>query len=228
MCFCQYKDDGTLMAVTAPIYVLEASLSSQKLWKNTAGTRPPQPVEERVFYEKLWAQNFKRSQVDYKIPKDVLTATSPISLSPFSDGNFGEGQSLSGPDDYMGSNSERTGGLDSETADVSSIGTFYGSTSARQKNRKGALIGPHNHHHTLVNKKVKGEGTDDELTVLVRGDNVFGTTVSKSFPNQKNNNTIDTVSISIASYRVVEVRNKIINLMIEYYISEIITISTNT
>jgi hypothetical protein len=210
LCFCTYIDDGTLMAVTAPIYVLEASLSSQKLWKNTAGTRPPQPVEERVFYEKIWAQNFQRSQVDYKIPTDVLTATSPISLSPFSDGNFGEGQSLSGPDDYMGSNTEGTVGLDSETAAVSSVGTFYGSTSARQKTRKGALIGPHNHHHTLVNKKVKSEGTDDELTVLVRGDNVFGTTVSKSFPNQNNNNTIDTVSISIASYRVVEVRNFIV------------------
>ena len=50
------------MAVTAPTYVLEESLSSQKLWKNTAGNRPPQPVEERAFFEKMWAQNFARSQ----------------------------------------------------------------------------------------------------------------------------------------------------------------------
>ena len=55
------------MAVTAPTYVLEESISSQKLWKHTAGTRPPQPADERAFFEKIWAQNFQRSQVDYKV-----------------------------------------------------------------------------------------------------------------------------------------------------------------
>ncbi len=204
-----------MMAVTAPTYVLEESQSSQQLWKNTAGTRPPQPVDERAFYEKVWAQNFKRSQVDYKIPAEVLTATSPISLSPFADGNFGvdAGQSLSGPDDFMAGSTAEGGGqaaLASEVAAVSSsiaskttAAGFYG--SSRSKNRKEALMGPHNHHHTLVNKKVKDDGTDDELTVLVRGDNVFGTTVSKSFPKDNCEAIIDTVSISIASYRVVEV-----------------------
>ena len=49
------------MAVTAPTYVLEESLSSQRLWKDTAGNRPPQPFEERAFYEKMWAQNFVKS-----------------------------------------------------------------------------------------------------------------------------------------------------------------------
>lgn len=48
------------------------------------------------------------------------------------------------------------------------------------------------------------------MTVLVRGDNVFGTTVSKSFalPSDKGGpiEGIDTVNISVASYRVVEVR----------------------
>jgi len=209
--------DKTMMAVTAPTYVLEESQSSQQLWKNTAGTRPPQPVDERAFYEKVWAQNFKRSQVDYKIPAEVLTATSPISLSPFADGNFGDaGQSLTGPEDYInvgvGSTAENgVGGsaLASEVAAVSSVAGkaaaagFYGGARS-SKNRKEALMGPHNHHHTLVNKKVKDDGTDDELTVLVRGDNVFGTTVSKSFPKDNCGAIIDTVSISIASYRVVE------------------------
>lgn len=59
--------EGSLMAVTAPTYVLEESISSQKLWKHTAGTRPPQPADERAFFEKIWAQNFQRSQVDYKV-----------------------------------------------------------------------------------------------------------------------------------------------------------------
>ncbi len=201
-----------MMAVTAPTYVLEESKSSQQLWKKTAGTRPPQPVEERAFYEKIWAQNFERSQVDYKIPADVLTATSPISLSPFADGNFSEvGQP--GPNDYIGQNSERSGAaVPSEVAAVSSITSkaagaagFYASSS-RSKNRTESMMEPHNHHHTLVNKKVKDDGTDDELTVLVRGDNVFGTTVSKSFTSDDSKRMMDTVSISIASYRVVEVR----------------------
>lgn len=64
---------------------------------------------------------------------------------------------------------------------------------------------PHQHHHTLVNKKVKGSGAD--ITVLVRGDNVFGTTVSKSFTKKKDKAVIsgnDSVSVSVASYRVVQ------------------------
>jgi hypothetical protein len=77
------------MAVTAPTYVLEESLSSQKLWKESAGNRPPQPVEERAFYEKMWSQNFSKSQVNYGIPPEVLTATSPISLSPFENLSYG-------------------------------------------------------------------------------------------------------------------------------------------
>merc|ERR1711957_926313 len=55
--------------------------------------------------------------------------------------------------------------------------------------------------------KVKGAGRGVDLTVLVHGDNVFGTTVSKSFARTgetgyRTGN--DTVSISVASYRVVE------------------------
>ena len=76
------------MAVTAPTYVLEESLSSQKLWKQTAGNRPPQPVEERHFFEQMWAQNFTRSKVKYEIPVEVLTASTPISISPFNDDGF--------------------------------------------------------------------------------------------------------------------------------------------
>lgn len=197
-------EDGTMMAVTAPTYVLEESKSSQKLWKNTAGTRPPQPVDERAFYEKIWANNFKRSQVDYRIPSDILTATSPINLSPFADRNFDEGYQT--PDDFNNREGDGTA-ISSEVAATSSVtgkataaAGLYG--IARSKNPKEQLMGPYNHHHTLVNKTVKNDETDDEMTVLVRGDNVFGTTVSKSFTRDIVG--IDTVSISIASYRVVE------------------------
>ena len=197
-----FKEDENYMAVTAPTYVLEESLSSQNLWKHTAGNRPPQPVEERAFYEKIWAQNFKRSQVKYEIPSEVLTATSPISLSPFADGNFSVDES---ENYHIGSNTT----TDAETeasilsmAGRSAAASLYG--VSRATNLK--TLGPHNHHHTLVNKKVKGEQDgDDELTVVVRGDNVFGTTVSKSFPKSDVPGSVDPISISIASYRVVEV-----------------------
>ena len=81
------------MAVTAPNYVLGESLSAQFLWKASAGQRPPQPYEERAFFEKMWAQNFARSNVNYGMPVEALTAASPISLNPYADGNFEGGRS---------------------------------------------------------------------------------------------------------------------------------------
>ena len=112
---------------------MEESLSSQQLWKDTAGTRPPQPVEERDFYERMWTQNFEKSQVKLNSNKSL-------------------------------------GSCD-------------------------------NH-----NKTVKDCQTGDELKVLLKGDNKFGTTASKTFLTTENELGPVAVSISIASYRVVEVR----------------------
>ena len=42
---------------TTPGYVLESSLSCQKLWYQTAGRRPKQPSKERLHFEKLWIGN---------------------------------------------------------------------------------------------------------------------------------------------------------------------------
>ena len=210
------EEDDNFMAVTAPTYVLEESLSSQKLWKDTAGNRPPQPVEERAFYEKIWAQNFSRSQVKYEIPSEVLTATSPISLSPFADGNFSVDQSENyhiGPNDTRNATDAEAEASILSVAGRSAAASLYG--VSRATNLK--TLGPHNHHHTLVNKKVKGErGGDDELTVVVKGNNVFGTTVSKSFPKSDVPGSVDPISISIASYRVVEVSN---NTLIQMNVS---------
>jgi len=184
------KDETTSMAVTAPMYVLEESPSCQTLWRDTAGTRPPQPIEERSFYESMWVQNFERSQVKYHMPADVLTATTPISLSPFADGNFANvgntgDTSYSVPADGEGKYSSAT------------VPGVYGETRAK--------LGPYDHHHTVVNKTVKDHQTGDELTVLVKGDNVFGTTVSKSFLTNGNMpGPVESVSISVGSYRVVE------------------------
>lgn len=183
------------MAVSAPPYVLEESLSNQRLWKDTAGNRPPQPVEERAFFEKVWAQNFARSQVDYQMPVEVLTATSPVALSPFADGVFegASGESVLGNYTTLSADQDQDHRLKAEAAEaaLSQIGT----------------VGTEGEVNTK--QKIRGTGSDGELTVLLRGPNAFGTTVSKSFAR----NTVpggpvvvDTVNISIASYRVVESR----------------------
>uniref|UniRef100_A0A7S2H8P9 PX domain-containing protein n=1 Tax=Helicotheca tamesis TaxID=374047 RepID=A0A7S2H8P9_9STRA len=188
----------------------------------------------------MWAQNFARSQVTYEIPVEVLTASSPIALSPFADGGFGaEGGSehchqisnynLAAPFNPNVSHRIRGGKDDSDVIDGAdpatvkaaeadaaeaslahryhAVGMYFDPNRPRQNNLK--TLGPHHHHHTLVNKKVKGSESGDDLTVLVRGDNVFGTTASKSFAgegggNQDSINGVVTASVSIASYRVVE------------------------
>jgi hypothetical protein len=48
-----------------PLYVLESSLYTQRLWYETAGKRPKQPENERQYFEKLWRSNFDNSNVNY-------------------------------------------------------------------------------------------------------------------------------------------------------------------
>jgi len=154
-----------------------------------AVTAPPQPFEERAFFEKMWAQNFERSQVEYQVPVEVLTAATPISYSPFADGNF---DAARGNDMGM---YNITSNEDSETQNVAQAAFL------------SRLADPTDQYHEK--RKVKGSGSDGDLTVLCKGDNVFGTTVSKSFSRPAESGgfpLVDTVNISIASYRVVEVR----------------------
>jgi hypothetical protein len=178
------------MAVTAPPYVLEESLSSQKLWKHTAGQRPPQPVEERAFYEKMWSQNFARSQVKYNLPPDVLTAASPVSLSPFAEGCDGPIAS----NDYINSSGQPDGADQVGMAEATLVSLMHDAV--------------HHKDGETLPRTVKGHGSDGDLTILVRGVNAFGTTVSKSFARHSDRGGvgggIDTINISIASYRVVE------------------------
>lgn len=222
-------NDSSVQAVTAPTYVLEESRSSQKLWKHTAGNRPPQPVEERAFFENMWAANFSQSQVVYHMPMEVLTASSPFFLSPFADSTFADNDN-DGVGDYnlaapfntnvttrMGKvgNEGTTVQVDRASekeaeADAAEATLLHGilrSAGTGKGNYSLKSMGPHHHHHTLVNKKINGGNCD--MTVLVRGDNVFGTTVSKSFIKKnirRANGRPETVSVSISigSYRVVE------------------------
>lgn len=227
------QEESSAMAVTAPTYVLEESRSSQMLWKKTAGNRPPQPVEERAFYEKTWAANFAKSQVKYDMPLEILTASSPIALSPFADATFddvdGSGTDctnynlaapfnanvagrIGAPATKKGDETSDAAWVKAAEADAAEATLIHGvmrSAGAHGKQNYHNLesVGPHHHYHTLVNKKVKGTGSGGDLTVLVRGDNVFGTTVSKSFARTVERGYRignDTVSISVASYRVVE------------------------
>ena len=210
--FSSGATEPTSIAVTAPHYILEESIDSQKLWKDTAGKRPPQPAEERAHFEKLWSQNFVRSQVQYEMPVEVLTATSPISLSPFSESastdNYGthftpyvdDGLGVAGAADVKAAEVEAAEATLMSLSGTAGASQFYSHT----RTNDAKLLGPHQYHHTPVNKPVRGAG--DGARVVVKGDNVFGTTVSKSFPNSKGG--VDTISVSIASYRVVESRKE--------------------
>ena len=201
------------MAVTAPNYVLEESLSSQRLWKDTAGNRPPQPVEERAFFEKMWAQNFARSQVEYQMPVEVLTATTPISMSPFADGTFDtSARQISNYNVTAGgdgtSHHHPGGSAVAQQQDVAEATLVSRLNDPARGGHTTVSSSHHHHNHEVVNRKIKGNNSEEDLTILIRGDNVFGTTVSKSFARPSGNggiSRVDTVNISIASYRVVEV-----------------------
>jgi hypothetical protein len=267
--------DVAMMAVTAPNYVLEESLSSQMLWKETAGARPPQPYEERAFYEKMWAQNFARSKVEYHMPVEILTAST-------SDMHGGSSSSNDNYHDYNHHHHydghhphHETGATDYTNMSVD------GSTHPHHAYRNNNNHNPNHHHHqggdgdthrssgpigtgvsglgnpgnhhnadaqadylsrriqyqeprydqhqdysvvTTNSSGIGGAGASTstptetfyfgkkkvqgDLTVIIRGDNVYGTTVSKSFARSTSANglpvSVDTVNISIASYRVVE------------------------
>jgi hypothetical protein len=45
-----------------PAYILESSLEDQELWYKTAGQRPPQPPDERKYFEELWRKSFESSE----------------------------------------------------------------------------------------------------------------------------------------------------------------------
>jgi len=201
------------MGVTAPPYVLEESLSSQKLWKRSAGKRPPQPIDERLFYEHIWAHNFEKSKVNYNMPDDVLTATSPASLSAWAESNF-ETDATSGNaalSNYnLGGKHHGHSGVPSDGKTKARVGQNALAVAEQALEAQGPTRIPT--EHKVVNKVIKGTGSDGDLTVLVRGDNVFGTTVSKSFAQygEKNGTLlgVDTVNIGIASYRVVESKKR--------------------
>ncbi|CBJ33192.1 conserved unknown protein [Ectocarpus siliculosus] len=60
--------DAPPVTKATPPYILTESLSTQRLWRETAGKRPRQPSEERQFFEEQWAKNFSDSEVDYSEP----------------------------------------------------------------------------------------------------------------------------------------------------------------
>lgn len=193
-------DQDTSMAVSAPTYVLEESISSQKLWRHTAGNRPPQPVEERAYFEQIWAQNFLQSQVKYQAPLDVLLANSPIHLSPYADGGFSDTA-----DEIVNYNvayhnpTVFGGGADRKNSNkINEVEVAEATILQRTNNGMSPVAG---------GNKVMSD-SDGTLTVLVKGDNVFGTTVSKSFARPDRSQRIDTISISIASYRVVQPKQR--------------------
>ncbi len=157
-------------------------------------------MEERAYFEQIWAQNFLQSQVKYQAPLDVLLANSPIHLSPYADGGFSDTTADVMVNYNVAFHNPTVfgGGADRRNANkANEIEVAEATILQRASTGKSPAAG---------GRKVKSD-SDGTLTVLVKGDNVFGTTVSKSFPRTDGSPRIDTISISIASYRVVQVRH---------------------
>lgn len=180
----------------APTYVLEESPSSQNLWRQTAGNRPPQPIEERAFFEKMWAENFARSQVQYGVPVQDLVNSAAVAASP----TIVEDEETAGSDHRMYSS-------------LFSIATPSHRTAARQEDVAEAIL--ISRMNDLSNgldsasprlSASQRQLLDKDTTVLDKGVNAFGTTVSKSFARTGGDGLISvtTVNVSVASYRVVE------------------------
>lgn len=173
-------------------------------------------------FEAQLAENFARSEVQYQMPFEVLTATTPVSLNPFADGNFGtDGVGVIGAGTPVaGVGGSRKGGGKHNVADFVSSFVVPGGSGHGVSSQQNAHL--QNKQQIVRNSSASG----GNLIVYAKGDNVFGTTVSKSFARPSINGElvmgVDTVNISIASYRVVEVSSaKDSTWLAVCYISEI-------
>eukprot|EP00588_Corethron_pennatum_P014413 CAMPEP_0194277716 /NCGR_PEP_ID=MMETSP0169-20130528/9961_1 /TAXON_ID=218684 /ORGANISM="Corethron pennatum, Strain L29A3" /LENGTH=670 /DNA_ID=CAMNT_0039021747 /DNA_START=132 /DNA_END=2144 /DNA_ORIENTATION=+ len=207
------KISPDVAAVTAPTYVLEESISSQVLWKFTAGNRPPQPMEERAFFERMWKDNFEQSEVKYGLPKEVLTAASPLDLSPFEDSIWGipadDHLSLS---DFHAMNS-RIGAATKRSRGRPEPDHLDMELDIMHEKARGMLGASQRGSVSQANstsgrrRGASKEKQSERIRVILKGENIYGTTVSKSFLRGGRSvgiGAVETISISIASFRVVE------------------------
>lgn len=167
--------------------------------KNCGGTRletdPLNPWKKGLTLSRSGLRIFLQSQVKYQAPLDVLLANSPIHLSPYADGGFSD----TAADVMVNYNvafhnpTVFGGGAGRTVNKVNEIAVAEATILQRASTGMSPAAG---------GRKARSD-SDGTLAVLVKGDNVFGTTVSKSFP-RIDGSRIDTISISIASYRVVQ------------------------
>ena len=68
-----------------PNSVLESRIETQELWYRTAGRRPVQPPVEREYFERLWRQNFERSNVNYAVDVKKIDSVAPENVPPKSE-----------------------------------------------------------------------------------------------------------------------------------------------
>ena len=109
-------------------------------------------------------QNFVESQVQYEMPVDVLTATSPISLSPFSEAAASSdnyGTHFTPYVDDGGAGAADIKAAEVEAAEATLMYRMSGTAGASQyyshtRTNDAKSLGPHQYHHTPVNKPVRG------------------------------------------------------------------------
>ena len=191
----------------APTYVLEESPSTQNLWRQTAGNRPPQPMEERAFFEKMWAENFSRSQVEYGVPVQDLINSAAVATSASPAMIIEEDDTATGSDTAMYSS------LFSIASPSHRSAPYPQSHHHRQEDLAEAILVSRMNDHMMmdsasprISSLSQRQLLDKDTTVLYKGINAFGTTVSKSFAQTGGDGLISvtTVNVNVASYRVVE------------------------
>jgi hypothetical protein len=182
----------------------------------------------------MWAQNFARSRVEYGMPVEVLTAASPISLSPYFDAHYTAAPDHRDPHHVVDYATAAAAAAAATTGGAGNAATAVAEAALHSRMHQGRDIHQGEEAGTtatagaaslaasstailpnealLANRAVVRSRVDgSDLVVLDKGDNVFGTTVSKSFVRgppggDASLGRVDTVNISIASYRVVEAR----------------------
>jgi hypothetical protein len=191
--------------MTAPTYVLEESRSNQSLWKQTAGNRPPQPLEERAFFERMWAENFARSEVHYGIPVDhLVNATASTRGVPKLSPSRVESVPTAVVEDDSG---------DSVYSSIVTMSAPSHSSHRAEDVAEAILVSRMNDFDMMPQPDLlpvsSPQTLDKHTSVVCKGRNAFGTTVSKSFAETDADGIMSVlaVNICIASYRVVECKH---------------------
>jgi hypothetical protein len=177
------------MSNPPPEYILSSSPQTQKLYAATAGRRSAQPPAERETIEKIYADNFRKSKVEYNESLNHLCIGSLES-------GHGEDEDHQAPPPSM----YRPDTLRLQTAGEQAKENF--AVLSAHAGKPGFIALKRARSNDF---KVVFADSSAAETVLYKGQNLYGTTVRKSFPHK---NKMESVTVGISSYQVVTTKKE--------------------